>query len=395
MRALFCLVLVLLSPLSNASVNMDVFEQYQQLSRWLEHEELDVTPFKRFYENTMGTGAGNEALAISLYLQACLKLQQHDCALKRVNELLTLSQTNAQKKQLIRLSAQLNYQLKQYHKTLEQVPIWFSIEVNDVKSKKNQYKEARVTIDAELNSLGAYSAYYLHQWTLAERYIKAVIESKPSIKNYQFLLAIYQKAQALHSENGLLKETTELFPEEKSFWLRLAQNSLILKRQTDAIAALSVIDTQKKLTEKQRILLAQLQLLENTPIAALTTLESIHFSSTNLQEANGLKLDALLLSRQRERALAFIEANPKITTPKSEAQLAYLEGEWKKATKLLNRLISAEPNASKWKLMKAMAHFELLEYQQAKDELELLLGSKFDTTAKQWLAQVDYLSPQK
>lgn len=44
--------------------------------------------------------------------------------------------------------------------------------------------------------------------------------------------------------------------------------------------------------------------------------------------------------------------------------------------------------------MKAMAHFELHEYQQARAEFESILGSKFDTTAKQWLVQVDYLSPR-
>lgn len=322
MRTLFCLMLTLLSPLSHASVNMDVFEQYQQLSRWLERDDLNLTPIKRFYENTMGSGEDNEVLAISLYLQACLKLQQHSCALNRVNELLTRSQSSAQKKQLVRLNAQLNYQLKQYRQALEQVSVWFSIKNIDEPNTQNHRKENQISNETELNNLGAYSAYYMQQWTLAEHYIKAAIEIEPSIKHYRFLLSIYQKTQAFDLENRLLKQTTDRFPEETTFWLRLAQNSLILQHQTDAISALSVLETQKKLTEKQRILLVQLQLLENTPIAALATLEGVHFSPTNLPDANRLKIDALLLSGQREKALAFIEANPNVVAPRSEVQLA-------------------------------------------------------------------------
>jgi thioredoxin-like negative regulator of GroEL len=118
-----------------------------------------------------------------------------------------------------------------------------------------------------------------------------------------------------------------------------------------------------------------------------------HRPSTQYQDKfNKLKLHALLKSRQREQALQLLNLLPSDTQLATKIQLSYNEQEWDKVITLLDQQIKQQPDNPRWKLLKAIAHFELSQYDQAKPILITLVGGKLDRSAQQWLAQIEYLS---
>ncbi|WP_225312838.1 tetratricopeptide repeat protein [Vibrio fortis] len=83
---------------------------------------------------------------------------------------------------------------------------------------------------------------------------------------------------------------------------------------------------------------------------------------------------------------------PSDTQLATKIQLSYNEQEWDKVIALLDQQIKQQPDNQRWKLLKAIAHFELSQYDQAKPILTTLVGGKLDRSAQQWLAQIEYLS---
>lgn len=362
-------------------------ERYQQLSRWLETENAELQPIIRFYNQQQGKGADTQEITTGLYLQACIKFQNYQCALNRVDELLTLTLTQEKTHKLITLAVQLSFQVKKYGRTLEATQQWkHSVSLLEPK------QQPPVSEIAEVYTIAAYSASYLNNWHLSERYIKDALNTVATKNRYQFLLGIYQQTQERPKEIALLVKLTGLYPEESMFWLRLAQNRLLTQQPKIAIAALSVLKAQGQLEEKQMILLAQLQLQENSPATAYKTLEGFRVSNKNQMKVDNLKLQALLLSRQREKALQLLEtfSQPKYLATKS--QLAYTEGKWALAVSLLQQQIALEPKQDKWRLLKGIAHFELQQYSLAITEFQSLQKGKYKNAAQQWLSQSQYLS---
>lgn len=361
-------------------------ERYQQLSRWLETENADLEPIIRFYNQQQGKGGDTQEITTGLYLQACIKFQNYQCALNRVDELLTLTPTQEKTHQLITLAVQLSFQVKKYDRTLEATQQWkHSVGLLDIKQKPSA-REA-----AEIYTIAAYSASYLTNWLLSECYIKDAIDTVATKNRYQFLLTIYQQTQERSKEIDLLVKLTGLYPEESMFWLRLAQNRLFNQQPKMAIAALSVLKAQDQLEEKQVILLAQLQLQENSPVAAYKTLEGLRVSKKNQMKVNNLKLQTLLLSRQREKALQLLETFSQSSYLATKSQLAYAEGKWPLAVSLLQQQIDLEPKQDKWRLLKGIAHFELQQYSLAITEFQSLQKGKYKNSAQQWLSQSQYL----
>ncbi|KOO11281.1 hypothetical protein AKJ18_29910, partial [Vibrio xuii] len=76
----------------------------------------------------------------------------------------------------------------------------------------------------------------------------------------------------------------------------------------------------------------------------------------------------------------------------TQAQLAFAEQQWHQAIPLLAQQMALEPTQPRWRLLKAMVHFELDQYAQAKREFSTLLEGKYASTAQQWLEQIQYLS---
>lgn len=386
MRAKFLILLCFFCHFVFAEVDTDVVERYQQLSRWLETENADLEPIIRFYNQQQGKGQDTQEIAAGLYLQACIKFQNYQCALNRVDELLTLTPTQEKTHQLITLAVQLSFQVKKYDRTLEATQQWkHSVGLLEIKQKPSA-REA-----AEIYTIAAYSASYLTNWLLSERYIKDAIDTVATKNRYQFLLTIYQQTQERSKEIDLLVKLTGLYPEESMFWLRLAQNRLFNQQPKMAIAALSVLKAQDQLEEKQVILLAQLQLQENSPVAAYKTLEGLRVSKKNQMKVNNLKLQTLLLSRQREKALQLLETFSQSSYLATKSQLAYAEGKWPLAVSLLQQQIDLEPKQDKWRLLKGIAHFELQQYSLAITEFQSLQKGKYKNSAKQWLSQSQYL----
>ena len=386
MRAKFLILLCFFCHSVFAEVDTDVVERYQQLSRWLETENADLEPIIRFYNQQQGKGQDTQEIAAGLYLQACIKFQNYQCALNRVDELLTLTLTQEKTYQLITLAVQLSFQVKKYDRTLEATQQWkHSVGLLEIKQKPSA-REA-----AEIYTIAAYSASYLTNWFLSERYIKDAIDTVATKNRYQFLLTIYQQTQERSKEIDLLVKLTGLYPEESMFWLRLAQNRLFNQQPKMAIAALSVLKAQDQLEEKQVILLAQLQLQENSPVAAYKTLEGLRVSKKNQMKVNNLKLQTLLLSRQREKALQLLETFSQPSYLATKSQLAYAEGKWPLAVSLLQQQIDLEPKQEKWRLLKGIAHFELQQYSLAITEFQSLQKGKYKNSAQQWLSQSQYL----
>ncbi|HGY9609091.1 tetratricopeptide repeat protein [Vibrio harveyi] len=389
MRFTALLYLAFLSFTTHAQVDIETFEQYQKLSRFLERDDFEINAFARFHDNHQGSNAETQELTKSLYLQACLKLEMLSCALDRTNELLTLTRNSANREQLLRLAVQLNYQNQRYLDVLSQFAVWQKLYQSEL--EKGQVKLTDSLI-AEVSTIAGHSAYQLEKWQETATIMKAAVKLDATQQRYQLLLASYQRLEAFEKEYALLLKVTELYPNQDKFWSRLAQSHIHYGQNAKAVASLLVVKDLHKLTEPQRILLAQLQLETKTPALAYHTLSEYTPSSEYQEKVNKLKLHALLKSRQRDQAIKLLDSLSQASSLAIKAQLAYSEQRWEQAVPLLKQQIKQQPENQRWQLLKAIAHFELHQYRQAKPLLESLLGGKFDSSAKQWLIQIDYLN---
>jgi len=389
MRIVSLLIAMLVSTAAFAQVDIQTFERYQKLSQFLERDDIDIQAFERFHHNHLGDNKETLELTKSLYLQACLKLEKLKCALNRTNELLELTENSANQEQLLRLAVQLNYQNGRHLDALSRFNEWNS---NRASLSSTEQSKLPNTLQAEVYTLAAHSAYQIEKWSASVEAIKTAIELNATKQRYQLLLASYQRLSAHEKERETLLKVTHLYPNEVKFWARLAQSSLYFKQPARAIAALSVVRELNQLTEPQRLLLAQLQLTQGAPASAYQTLDEHHPSTQYQGKFNKLKLHALLKSRQREQALQLLNLLPSDTQLATKIQLSYNEQEWDKVIALLDQQIKQQPDNPRWKLLKAIAHFELSQYDQAKPILITLVGGKLDRSAQQWLAQIEYLS---
>lgn len=382
---------ILVSTATYAQVDIQTFERYQQLTQFLERDHFDIEAFERFHENHRDENPETQELTKSLYLQACLKLSKLKCALDRTNELLSLSENKANREQLLRLAVQLNYQNSRHTDALSRFAEWKS-----TRASLSNAEQAKLTTvqQAEVHTLAAHSAYQIEEWPTSVAAIKTAIRLDATKQRYHLLLASYQRMNAFEEERKILLKVTELYPNEVRYWARLAQSSLHFKQPARAIAALSVIRELNKLTEPQRLLLAQLQLGTETPANAYETLNGHQPSAQYKDSYNKLKLHALVRSRQRAQAIQLLDALPEQAQLATKIQLAYAEQNWSEAILLLEHQIKQQPEIARWKLLQAIAHFELHQYEQAKPILNTLIGSKLERSAQQWLAQIEYLSDE-
>ncbi|WP_439146048.1 tetratricopeptide repeat protein [Vibrio sp.] len=389
MKIVTLLLAMLVSAATYARVEIQTFERYQQLSQFLEHDDINIQAFERFHHNHMGDNKETLELTKSLYLQACLKLEELQCALDRTNELLVLTENIANQEQLLRLAVQLNYQNGRHLDALSRFNDWSLTRASLSSAEQSKLPN---TLQAEVYTLAAHSAFQIEKWPASVEAIETAIELNATKQRYQLLLASYQRLNAYEKERETLLKVTHLYPNEVKFWARLAQSSLYFKEPARAIAALSVVRELNQLNEPQRLLLAQLQLSQDAPANAYQTLGEHRPSAQYQDKFNKLKLHALLKSRQREQALQLLNLLPSNTQLATKIQLSYNEQQWDKAIALLDQQIKQQPDNPRWKLLKAIAHFELSQYDQAKPIFTTLVGGKLDRSAQQWLAQIEYLS---
>lgn len=385
--ALLCLAL--LSCMTHAQVSVETFERYQQLSRFLERNDISIDSFARFHDNHQDANSETKVLTKSLYLQACLKLEMVKCALDRTNELLILTENLANKEQLLRLAVQLNYQNQRHLNALNKFNEWRNLHLSENFIKKSKLTTSQTS---EVYTIAGHSAYQIEQWQQTASIIKEAIALDGTEQRYQLLLASYQRLEDFDKEHALLLEVTELFPNRDIYWSRLAQASVQHGKKQQAITALFVVKRLGKLTDQQRILLAQLQIGSETPALAYQTLNNFIPSPEYRDKVDQLKLHALLRSRQRNKAMLLLKSLSNKNVLATRAQLAYSEQKWERAISLIAELLTQQPENQRWQLLKAIAHFELHEYNEAKPLLMSLVGGEFDSSAKQWLGQIAYLN---
>jgi len=387
-----CLLLCLLSPLAAAQVDVEVIERYQQLHRWLaEDPAAQLAPIVRFYQKQKGQSEANRRVATGLYLQACLQFQQYACGRDRALELLDFKPEIQEQSQLLKLAIQLAFQTEQYSQVLALGQRWQTHLESEFWQPARQ---AFPTLDsqAEVETISAYSAYQLKLWQQAERSISSAIDKNPTQERYQLLLTIYQQAEALVEENQLLRKVTQLYPLQEKYWLRLAQSYLSQNQTEQAIAVFSSLDDRNLLAGTNVLLLAQLMIAQNTPVAAAQLLSKHQAQLLRSEGYPPLMLKALLLSRQRKKALSFLEQHPQIKLLATQAQLAYGQGEWQKAIILLTKQMALDPTNDYWRLLRGISYFELQQYTQAKIDFVSLSDSEYQAVVSQWQQQVHYLS---
>lgn len=394
MRFIILLLCSIVFFSSHASVDIATYERFQKLTKWLEKERIDIEPYIRFYNQNRGKGIESERLATTLYLRACIILENYTCALDRVNELLTSTNSIQKRLQLIQLSIQLNYQLKRYQNVLYQMKKWErSVESLEHKTTKPTINSSHSKQSIlELNLITAYSAYHINKWSDAEFYIKEVLKNQEEKKYFHFLISIYQQSKQLDKEKNLLQKLIKKFPYNNKFWLALAKNSLSLNNEKVAITALTVLNNRNKASESQQILLSQLLLKNNVPLLAYDVLKDNKTSRKNKSRVEKIILHALISSRQREKAIKIILNSSRKEYSSTKISLAYTEQNWKLAIKLLEEQLLINPEQPHLRLMKAISHFELQQYKKAKLDFNLLLNTKLHATATQWLEQINYLT---
>ncbi len=414
-----CFALSCLSSVSfsaNAQVDIEVYQRYQMLSQWLTEEvDQDIAPIQRFYQEHQGGVKIHHQLASSLYLQACLSLDDLACALQRADELLGFDLPMKEQLKLNELIIQLAFDQKDYSRSWQGYQAWLlnrhtltkMSEKTSSPLKGNKAVPNKVSPEQlrKIHVIAAYSAYRQQQWQSSEEAIQRALSltelpSQDKVKDYRFLLSVYQQSDQLHQEFYTLKQLVVEYPNELAFWRRIAQSALELGRVNDAMTFLDALIEQQRASTSERLLLAQLYLQNSMPNRAAILLQQSQSlfieESPYLERYRKLWLQSLLLSRQREQALKLLSQMNDPQHLSVRAQLTFSQGHWQQALPLLDELIKKESikkesEYSYWQLLKGMSWFELQQYEKARAILSQV-PPPHSKQAKQWLEQIDYLT---
>lgn len=424
---IFCLGIILCSlsstlfPTAAQAANSGHYQRYQQLQFQLEKDPQSTLPLiRQFQRAVINEDDTARQMAAYLHLQVCTALNSERCSAEQADLLLALPVSEQQKAALLKLTSQLYFRLQKYSSVIDRSDRWLAIGLRQLASEqqgitKPQTKQVAVQLatsaeeQAAIYTLRADSFYRLRQYLLSEQNIRRAISLLPTEQRYRFLLALVQQKKQLEEENKLLATMTALYPENPIYWERLAYTWIELQEPKLALHVFGSAYKAGRLPQRSMLFYAQLLMQHQAPARAVQILE--HQSDHLQNEPSYLSLlgQGYLLSHQRKKALALfsrqIKASQQIqVSPQTQgngddarnlaisSQLAYSLCRWSQAVNLLTRQLSIEPANDYWRLLLAISHFELKDYANARVQLVKIADGQYQSTARHWLAQIDYLT---
>ena len=378
--------LILLCLVSSvATADAKYYQTYQRLQMQLQNDPAATLVAIELFENqVLSADSESQQMALYLHLQACIALNCYSSAARSVERLLELNQQADRQPDLLKLSAQLHYQLQQYKTVVARVDGWLaSSEQKKVKPSIVQY--------AELYSLKAYSLYSQQHLRTAVNAMERAISYQTTEERQQFLLGLYQQMDDWPKANQVLKQLVTQFIYKTEYWEKYAYSFLKLGQDKQALNALGSAYKSNRLPQRSIMLYAQLLLRYQAPHRATQVLEA-HPKLASHPSYSSLLSQSYLLSRDRQKAAEWLAKSEQKNSFATQGLLAYQQGQWQKAIKLFSHLDESKKNNQYWYLLAAISEFELKRWPAAHKAFERLAGTQYDELSKQWLSQINYLT---
>lgn len=388
---LFCCILFSAPLLAS-----NALQRYQQLQFQLQRDPAAALKAIESFQRQYAEGSDNEQqMAAYLHLQACISLKNYQCAAQQTRLLLALPVTALQQRDLYKLGAQLNYQQSEYRQSLEYSKQWLQLAAILQEQQQEQEPKPSATEFATMHSLASYAEFQLQQLPKATEQMRLALDWEVTETRQHFLQSLYQRQQRLAEEEQLLRQMIAAYPDRPLYWERLGHNLQQQGQEQESLNVLSSAYKAGQLPTRSIPLLAQLLMLHRAPGRAAALLEQHSETLAQHSSYKPLLSQAYLLSRQRDKALSLLQKSSQTQGQKSlplRAQLAYSLGQWPLAQELLSQLRQQDADNRYWQLLLALSHYEAGQLQQAKTLLKEINQGEYQTTAAQWLDQINYLS---
>lgn len=388
---LFCCILF-----STPLLASNALQRYQQLQFQLQREPAAALKAIESFQRQYAEGSDSEQqMAAYLHLQACISLKDYQCAAQQTRLLLALPVTVLQQRDLYKLGAQLNYQQSEYRQSLEYSKLWLQLAANLQEQQQEQELKPSASEFATMHSLTSYAEFQLQHLPQATEQMRLALDWEVTENRQHFLQSLYQRQQRLPEEEQLLRQMIAAYPDRPLYWERLGHNLQQQGQERESLNVLSSAYKAGQLPTRSIPLLAQLLMLHQAPGRAADLLEQHSEALAQHSSYKPLLSQAYLLSRQRDKALSLLQKSNETQGQKSlplRAQLAYSLGQWPLAQQLLSQLRQQDADNRYWQLLLALSHYEAGQLQQAKALLKEINQGEYQTTAAQWLDQINYLS---
>ncbi|MBC8795517.1 hypothetical protein [Shewanella algae] len=388
---LFCCILFSAPLLAS-----NALQRYQQLQFQLQRDPAAALKAIESFQRQYAEGSDSEQqMAAYLHLQACISLKDYQCAAQQTRLLLALPVTPLQQRDLYKLGAQLNYQQSEYRQSLEYSKQWLQLAANLQEQQQEQELKPGATEFATMHSLASYAEFQLQHLPKATEQMRLALDWEVTETRQHFLQSLYQRQQRLPEEEQLLRQMIAAYPDRPLYWERLGHNLQQQGQEQESLNVLSSAYKAGQLPTRSIPLLAQLLMLHQAPGRAADLLEQHSEALAQHSSYKPLLSQAYLLSRQRDKALNLLQKSSQTQGQKSlplRAQLAYSLGQWPLAQQLLSQLRQQDADNRYWQLLLALSHYEAGQLQQAKTLLKAINQGEYQTTAAQWLNQINYLT---
>ncbi|TVL11967.1 hypothetical protein AYI82_01775 [Shewanella algae] len=388
---LFCCILFSAPLLAS-----NALQRYQQLQFQLQRDPAAALKAIESFQRQYAEGSDSEQqMAAYLHLQACISLKDYQCAAQQTRLLLALPVTALQQRDLYKLGAQLNYQQSEYRQSLEYSKQWLQLAANLQEQQQEQELKPGATEFATMHSLASYAEFQLQHLPKATEQMRLALDWEVTETRQHFLQSLYQRQQRLAEEEQLLRQMIAAYPDRPLYWERLGHNLQQQGQEQESLNVLSSAYKAGQLPTRSIPLLAQLLMLHQAPGRAADLLKQHSEALAQHSSYKPLLSQAYLLSRQRNKALSLLQKSSQTQGQKSlplRAQLAYSLGQWPLAQQLLSQLRQQDVDNRYWQLLLALSHYEAGQLQQAKTLLKEINQGEYQTTAAQWLNQINYLT---
>lgn len=379
------IVLWLISSVTWASTDARHHQTYQRLQMQLQKDPLAaLEAIELFEKQVQSAQPQSKQMAAYLHLQACIALNRYACAARAADALILLNQQADRQSELLKLSAQLHYQIQNHQVVIDRVDQWLAVSrAAEVKPEAGIY--------AELYSLKAYSLYNQQHLRLAVNEMERAVNHQATEQRQRFMMGLYQQLDDWANVNRVLAMLVTGYANNADYWEKYAYSFLKLERDHQALNVLGSAYKSHRLPQRSIILYAQMLMRFQAPNRAVQVLES-HPELLSTPSYATLLAQGYLLSKDRVKAAEWLAKSGKKNSHVTRGLIAYQQGHWQQAIAQFSHLDANKRSNHYWFLLSAISEFELKRWAEARSAFKRLSGTEYDALSKQWLSQIEYLT---
>ncbi|MDO4936687.1 MAG: hypothetical protein Q4E62_02110 [Sutterellaceae bacterium] len=309
--------------------------------------------------------------------------------MRSTETLIALKPNPEQRLGLLKLAAQVGYQLEDWNKTIQYAQDWLAA----VGQTKQKTPEA-----ASLYELKAFAENNLGKSATAVATMQIAFGIEATKNRGDFILSCWQSMQKTAEELRFLPVMIRQWP-ESVYWSRWGWLLYEENRQGEALNVLSAAEKTRKLDARLVPLLIDLLYSKEAYHELLRVLRANPEALPQRSMAM-LQASALIQTGRRTQALDVLNAFVRTSEAKHSdialaAQTAYAEEKWSRLRELADRLVKIEDqNREYWLILGGIACFELKDYTAAHQVFSEVQSDKWKETRRLWLNQIQFLQPE-